>query len=356
MKKIGIITLSGKHNYGNRLQNYALQATISSLSGNATTLIEKPSRSMKGFMKSIARCILQYTPLYRGRKQYKMKKAKLKIFSEFDSKYTHEDILTNDNEYDLFLAGSDQVWNPKFAAKDFHFLAFAPPEKRFSYAASFGVSEIPLDQQEKFINKLAGFKRISVREDDGKKIVEKYTSNKDIMVVPDPTMLLSRNDWDDIAKVAKPVFISSKKYIVIYALHDFSTTNIINITNYANKNNYEIYQIMGDVYNRGYKIPSPNEFVWLIAHAEAVFTDSFHCCAFSIIYHTPFIVFDRTDGQKMTSRIETLTKKFNLAQAMIDRPVEFSEIFASEDFSKTDKILEDYRDIGIRFLKEVINS
>src|SRR5690606_11094570 len=115
-------------------------------------------------------------------------------------------------------------------------------------------------------------------------------------------------DWDDLAGDARPADAPEGKYIVIYALHELTEESEAKVQQFASDNGYEIYQIMGDLYDKSHKIPDPREFVWLVANAEAVFTDSFHCCVFSIIYHTPFIVFDRTDGQKMSSRLTTLTR------------------------------------------------
>lgn len=355
MKKIGIITLNGKHNYGNRLQNYALQKAVTGLSAHATTLTEPSKFSPLKSTKSVLKFTLQHSPLYKNRFQYIMKRVKSKGFRAFDDTYIEERALDND-AYDLYLSGSDQVWNPRFAGKDFHFLTFAPSEKRFSYAASFGVSEIPEEQRDRYAKHLKNFNKISVREDDGKKLVEELTGRDDIIVVPDPTMLLTRDDWNKLASDAKPADAPSGRFIVIYALHALSADNQSKVQAYADEKGYEIYQIMGDIYNKSHKIPDPREFVWLVANAQAVFTDSFHCCVFSIIYHTPFIVFDRTDGQKMSSRLTTLTQKFNLTQAMTDGSTDFDAIFASEDFSETDKTLSDYREVGMKFLSEILHD
>ena len=356
MKKAGIITLNGKHNYGNRLQNYALQSALASLDVKSATLVGKHNLSVSNILKLIVKPLLKHTPLYRGRFQYMAKTAKRKQFCRFDDDFTGEDVLGDYSGYFAFISGSDQVWNPKFAGKDAHFLTFAPAEKRFAYAASFGVSEIPAEQKARYAENLSEFNKISVREDDGKKIVEELTGREDVVVVPDPTMLLTRSDWDELSGDAKPANAPSGKFIVIYALHSLSAENQSKIQQFVADNDYEIYQIMGDLYDKTHKIPDPREFVWLVANAEAVFTDSFHCCVFSIIYHTPFIVFDRTDGQKMSSRLTTLTEKFKLTQTMANVSSNFGEIFSSEDFTDVDAIMSDYREVGMNFLADMIQD
>ncbi len=348
MKKVGIVTLDSAFNYGNRLQNYALQQALQAIGYEAVTIV---SDSRVKRAKRWAKKLLGRLPLGQRFRYWRMLAGKEKVFTPFSAAYIATSKNKNPNEYHAVISGSDQVWNPRFAGKDFYFLTFVPKEKRFAYAASFGVSEIPAEHRSRFSKNLRGFNRISVREEDGKRMVEELAGRNDVIVVPDPTMLLTRSDWDAFTGNAKPKNAPAGKYIVVYALHDFAADNRARIKAYARENGYEIYQIMGDRYNSKYNIPDPREFVWLIAHAEAVFTDSFHCCVFSIIYRRPFIVFERTDGQKMSSRIETLTKKFGLEQAKAGDGADFTSILQSEDFRNTDRTLAGYREVGMSFLK-----
>jgi hypothetical protein len=269
--------------------------------------------------------------------------------------YTRDAALSEDyRNLDLYIAGSDQIWHPKYHEYGDFFLSLAPPKRRFSYAASFGVSEIPGNLKDYYSKHLKSFEKISVREEDGKRIVEELTGRHDIVVVPDPTMLLAREDWDSTIIDARPIDMPKRKYLIVYALHDFTPKNQEKINKYAEKNKLEVYQIMGDMYNNKYHIPDPREFVYLIKNAECVFTDSFHCCIFSIIYHRPFIVFERADGQKMSSRLMTLTNRFQLHQAMSDGKAVFDSTLKSENFSKTDTIIQEYRKIGLEYLEGVI--
>lgn len=285
---------------------------------------------------------------------------KRKVFRPFSSQHIDTVSVRRDGNglkkhYDLFITGSDQVWNPHFAATDFHLLTFARSDQKFSYAASFGVSSLTNQSSEYFKKRLSDFSAISVRETEAVSLVGAITGHKgSAQQVPDPTMLLSYDDWCRISEKHKPAFVDERKYIIVYALHQFSAVNQARVECYAKDNNLQIIQIMGDIYNPRHVIPSPLEFVWLIFHAEAVFTDSFHCSVFSILSRRPFVVFDRTDGQEMSSRIHTLTKKFQLSQAMCTEEDDIADVLDSEDFRSVDDILKKEKKIGIEFIERII--
>lgn len=353
-KKIGIVTINGKHNYGNRLQNYALQKAVSSYGIDVVTILEPSKFSTVKFIKSILKPILRYTPLYGNRHNYVMKKLKSKGFNDFDDKFIVEEPLSKRNidSFDLFISGSDQVWNPKFAGKDFHFLTFAPKTKRVSYAASFGISEIPHEHTHRYRDNINSMKHISVREAAGVDIVRDLTG-RDATLVPDPTMLLTRNDWGDL--VADYEHLKNEKYVIVYTLREFDEDVRKQIETYAAENNLKIYQIMGDFYSKDHKTPDPVEFVARIKYADAVFTDSFHASVFSIIMHTPFVVFSRKDAN-MSSRLVTLLNTYKLQQALYDGSVQIEEILHNESFDNVDSILAEKANIGKAYLCAVLDA
>ena len=142
-------------------------------------------------------------------------------FARFGIDKSH--IIKNINKkYDYFITGSDQVWNPNFnRMSDIDFLVFATPEKRVAFSASFGISEIPEDMKDYYKERLLGIKYLSVREDTGKDIIENLTGREDVQVLVDPTMLLTSEEWDKVAK--KPEQLKdNKKYILNYFLGELS--------------------------------------------------------------------------------------------------------------------------------------
>ncbi len=212
-------------------------------------------------------------------------------------------------KYDYFITGSDQVWNPNFwSKKDDHanirFLKFVPKEKRIAYAASIAIPKIPIDKEQFFKDSLNEMKAISMREKAGSNLV-KSLIGKEIPVVVDPTILLSKEEWQKIEMV--PEWYSGEKYILNYFLGISSPV----IENLAKKNNWKIYNLM-DKSNLDLYASRVEEFVYLIEHAELVATDSFHACVFSILMNTPFLVVNRKEKgmADMTSRIDTLLELF----------------------------------------------
>ena len=146
MKKIAIVTLSDFNNYGNRLQNYALERIITSQGYDVVSLVDFRPNLLKTSVKTIIKKDgIKFTD--------RMKKIRrLKNFLDFDKKYVNtfpvnagEFSSVSDDEYHCFIVGSDQVWNPDWAkyTYDKMFLRFCSPTKRISYAASFGVDKIP---------------------------------------------------------------------------------------------------------------------------------------------------------------------------------------------------------------------
>ena len=158
MKKIGILTLNGYHNYGNRLQNYAMQEVLKSLGFNVETIIndrkmikkEKLTKRMYNLIKnSISEIYMKtYNKIWRNiRKDTIIKRTE--TFKKFTYDYIKEtDYTISKNNipddlsdrYDYFITGSDQVWNPdNLHGTSFFFLTFAPKHKRIAYAPSFGL-------------------------------------------------------------------------------------------------------------------------------------------------------------------------------------------------------------------------
>lgn len=319
--KIGIITINDNNNYGNRLQNYALQQflyneikieEVNSIWYDLkyTSKTKVNIFSWKLWIKYLInwkniREYLKNFYLKDNIRMYNIGKFTNKISTKFDFKI-------KDNlgvEYDYFIVGSDQVWNPNFwSKKDNHanirFLKFVPKEKRIAYAASIAIPKIPKDKEQFFKDSLNEMKAISMREKAGADLARKIIG-REVPVVVDPTILLSKEKWQKIEMV--PEWYSGEKYILTYFLGNSSSV----IENIAKKNNWKIYNLMDkndfDLYTSRVE-----EFVYLIDHAQLIATDSFHACVFSILMNTPFLVVNRQQKgmADMTSRIDTLMELF----------------------------------------------
>lgn len=317
--KIGIVTITELSNFGNRLQNYALQTILESMGNTVETIpnyiiyrdMRKPVWKGKQFIKGCLKIALRKD--YRTLAELK----KMKPFDDFDAVYIHKaanyestiDFITpNMNEnYDRFVAGSDQIWNPYFTFNfDFEFLKFADKEKRIAYAASFGVEQIPDTKKTYFQTALKEMHAISVREHAGKRIVSRLIG-REVPVVLDPTLLLTKEDWMKIEK--KPTWKDNQPFLLFYFLGNVEEKKRMMRQIEAKHPEYTECSVI-DIHNpadlKRFCI-GPCEFIWLIHHAKLMVTDSFHGSVFSILMETPFISAKRKDNNvSMNSRIESL--------------------------------------------------
>ena len=220
------------------------------------------------------------------------------------------------DRYDFFIVGSDQVWNPHWVNSSDVFLEFANSDKRIVYSASFGISELPKNKEAGFKKGLEGMKHISVREHAGAEIVKKLTG-REVPVLLDPTLTLTKNQWNKI--VSRPAWYKDEKYILVFFLSMLPELVRNEIEHIAKENNLKIVDLMDEA-NIDYYTSTPEEFLYLIKNAELVYTDSFHCTVFSILFNTAFVNCSRENmGMNMDSRMATLLGLFNLQHRKTDK-------------------------------------
>lgn len=383
--KIGIITLFGD-NYGNKLQNFAVQRIIEGLECEVETIITNTNR---GIVKprNTKTEFKKFSPFYIGKvlnirfkNKYLYKNsrdgivasikfvknvdykalvdARTNSFDEFTNKnislsnniLTLEDVFNTD-EYDFFVAGSDQVWNPTYPhVSRLNFLTFAPREKRIALSPSIGLSSLPEHVKPLYTEWLNGINALSVREEQGAKIIKELTG-RDVPVLADPTLCVSKEEWIEIEE--KPDFDCSEPYVFTYFLGNETNKYRKFIDGYAKKNNYKVINIF-DLREPEHYVVNPAHFVYLIHNAKMVFTDSFHGSVFSLIMHIPFVVFNRVEngGQGMSSRIDTLLKTFSMESRHFERLKNIDDI----DFNNVDSTIETLQQKTDSFLKSAFES
>lgn len=353
MKKVGIITIYDNSNFGNRLQNYATQEVVKKIGLEPETL------------KNLRRCNVKSEKIFEKIKidlifimkivQNKIRKTKKeKVFENFNKKYINlnKKYITANNakyfekKYDYFLVGSDQVWNPKFKRMTYvDLLGFTTGNKKISFAASFGISDLNNDEKQKLKSYISDFKLLSVRENEGKDIIKNVLDKKEVEVLLDPTMLLDTNEWDNISK--KPRNFTSKKYILLYFLGEIQPEWKEKIQEIAKENDCDIINVLdknSEFYNIG-----PDEFIYLEKNAFLVCTDSFHSTVFAILYERNFTVFERiTKKTNMNSRVNTLLKKFELESNKFNGKIVMN--ISEQKFRNVKDILKKEREKSINYL------
>ena len=335
--RIGIITLFGYFNYGNRLQNYALQKILEKYDYTVDTIVVYPNykqhlKTVLCFFKSFLGDISskRYLQLHKFTRKY------INTRGIISSNYKIPKLIQN--KYTFFVVGSDQVWNPnlRIHERDNFFLRFARKEQRICIAPSFGVSSISPENVVNYRDGLNGFKYLCAREKAGIDIISDLTG-REAEIIIDPTLVIERNEWKKLFNFNN---IECNDYILLAMLGRISDNVQKYIKKIAKINKLEII----DVFNTK-SAYSPIDVLRLIDNAKLVFTDSFHFTAFSINFNIPFIVIEREDDEinsSMYSRIESLLSIFKLTNRKFNEIKEIGfELLC--DFKYTNIILSNER-------------
>ncbi|MCM1506138.1 MAG: polysaccharide pyruvyl transferase family protein [Ruminococcus flavefaciens] len=364
MKALIVTINDGKnYNFGNKLQNLAVSEVLKKFNVESETLnFEMPFTSeVKRKIKKTLMKLTNYKLARSAESKFYWKYGMKRIenFQKFDRKYLkqHNDFtLTKSSGYDYYIIGSDQVWNPEFfkyhkMKKYAYMLSFCDNNKKICFSPSFGVSEIPPEWKKWFKKYLSAIPHISVREDDGAKIVKELTG-KEADVLIDPTLMLSAKEWKKYSK--KPVGIDfSEKYILTYFLGEVSDEKKIYINNLAKMKNLKVYNLLDKENPELYTI-GVSEFIFLISHSDMVVTDSFHACVFSFIFNRPFVVFNRkSDYSDMSSRLDTLLLKLSLTDRKA-KSLEDSDLFEA-NYKKGKVALAKERKKVMMYLSKAMN-
>ncbi|MDN0048065.1 polysaccharide pyruvyl transferase family protein [Bacteroides gallinaceum] len=383
-KKIGCVIAytEGHNNYGTSLQGYAMLKKIQQLGYEVEVIHYAKQLSTIQKIKFVANAIragewksivarltakrtLKNYPQYaagiaKRTKAVNAYKAK-KLLPLFHTYVGYDALHKGSLNYDAVVVGSDQVWTPMSLPNKFFNLLFVDDSvHKIAYASSFGVSEIPSFQRKETGLYLDRFYRIGVREERGKEIVEELSHQK-ATVVADPTLLLTREEWEAEISDARPN--ESEPYIFCY----FLGTNQ-EARKAANKlrkqTGYKIITIRHmDEYvpedeQFGDEAPynvDPNDFVKYISKAAYVCTDSFHCTVFSILFHRQFMTFYRfAEGSKTgrNSRINSLFDLFELQERLYKGDI--NKITNPIDYNSVDEKLSELRKESIYFLNECL--
>lgn len=359
--KVGIITFHRALNYGALLQTFALRYSLSKLGADAQVLDYRnsimedmyfyPSLSQRANLKDKLKFLIQ------GKSELK-RRAK---FEEYRNSYlnlsgvlhTKEDMMLISNEYDKFITGSDQVWN--YGAHDFdknYFLQFVnESNKKYSYAASFGISYLPSEYKEEYKKYLNDFAMCSVRENQGLDILSSLgIVNQRIDL--DPTMLLTKEDWQAYLNTSVK---TKHKYIFAYY---FELTDTLRsyIEKLAKKTGYMVVFVGNPLKSpfhckcKRLKTADPIDFVNAISNAEYVVTNSFHGTAFSIIFNKKFYVELLKTDSKVNSRIENILQTFSSKKQIIV----VSKMNDALDWNFVNSKMDEMRKESLDYLKEIL--
>ena len=346
--KVGIITFHNTSNYGAALQTFATLSLLKQLGFKAEIIdysnikrdrIYSPLYrflsliKQKQFIKAVATLLAFPGIIKRNREFLKFYKKNLKTSH---IKYFNCDKLkNNDFNYDVVIAGSDQIWNYNHNGNDLNYLLNFIPYyvKKISYASSFGLSKIPNDLKSKYTKLLNRFDYISVREEMGVDII--YNLIGKPFLALDPVLTHNPSFWTEY--MAKIKF--KEKSFDLYYLNNnsFRTSSIFDTQN-KNSNFKKICLgsfRFADIFDSNFFLRNhqgPNYFLSYIKNARIVYTSSFHAVCFCLIFNVPFYVF--MSGIKgKDSRVKHLLAKFNLCNRIIEKDTGLINKNENIDFS-----------------------
>ena len=341
MKKTGILTLYYNNmNYGGLLQAFALPFVIQKHIGIPAEQIRYSqqntdtdlctSKSKKSL--SIYQLGINFFSALTSNKRSIRKESFLEFMNDIPHSrniYSHETIQQCNSNYEIFICGGDQIWNGEMVGEhlDVYTLQFVNQGlKKIAYSPSVAISHMSKQVEDCLGKGLLGIDRISVREKRSLDILKRL-SDKKIEVVVDPVLLLNKSEW---LEQSRPTKINGK-YILCYLLGDSITQRkaveiiskrlklrIVTFPHILHNNVRKCDLFFGDIkdYTSG-----PRQFLDLINNAEFVITDSFHACVFSMIFETPFIVFERnkpSEKGNMNSRIYDFLEEYHLENQLVN--------------------------------------
>jgi len=337
--KIGIITIHNSPNYGACLQAFALWKYLD-MQGYDAEIIDlyrpyqkeyvasktytswaRPRRKLRLLIKTLLKRTFQKKalPLFsdKAKQKFDAFNAQIKLSRPYPG---IDDLYSNPPLYDLYISGSDQLWNPTQPySLEPYFLTFVPKGgKKISYATSIGISTLATHEKWKMKDYLSSYTAISVRERQTQKLLSSFAGRDDIMQTPDPTFLLDAAYWQRLSVPAN----MEEPYLLLFTLR-WSPAMV----EYALKLSREsglrlvvLMQIQPMCDDGGYVAVTdagPKEFIGYIASADMVLTDSFHCTVFSIIMGAKNFYAYVSPDNKRGVRITDLLDTFAIGQHLL---------------------------------------
>ena len=349
---IKIITLHSLYNPGSNLQAFALQKFLSK--DNDVQIIDyRPAYSRYG--NSLLRSLIRKLLYFRLRMiETKAIHAFMKKYMNLTKTYyTYESLCKANLKADLFIAGSDQLWNTDFLCGNDNafYLDFVKNAKKITYSTSVGKKIIDEKNLKKIKEYADTFSSIAVREKDTAiQLTQKL--GRTVTWVCDPVFLLDANTYDAMID-QKSRF--HKPYVFVYLLPKNQLLDEL-VEYYRSKG---ILIVLGGGYNKSrcacdvhIKGLGPLEFLNLIKNADIVVSASFHATAFCHIFHKDFItILPPQNGERVVSLLE----QTGLMNRSVADSIDFDAVQKKIDWNDVDKRLNEYVYTSKEYLKSAVH-
>lgn len=374
-KKVAVVNRTTLKNYGSVLQSYALCEAIKSLGYDSEIIWQKGALSKnndfrpKKMIRSALRLLVHPSLWGKTLRMAKGSKATdtqivsemtLSMFDRFVDNHIQRRFLSynemksyaRSDECHKLVCGSDQVWcSTTLYVDPLMYLRFAPKGKRVAYAPSIGRSYIPKYNRSVMRKYISEIDQVSIRESEGARLVCELTG-KNVPVVVDPTLLLGKEHWENIAVPSE-----KSNYILCYFLSDVSECvqkEIIKLAKEHGKNVVGLKTRLPDVENAvGVEYPDagPAEFLGLVRDADLVITDSYHGMLFSLIFERQFYsVHRQSKDYDQSTRQRSVLEKLGINERYVIDEFGDGEI----DYDKVNGILNLEINESIKYLDNAL--
>ena len=367
--KIGIMTFWwDEDNYGQILQCYALQKYLQDAGHDAYLIRYDPRHDFRSTPiykkiinifnpKKLHRFILnkkrKFVDIREKRNNYRGFKGFINKYIKQSEiiYYSYDELVKYPPQADLYIVGSDQVWNnfgkpisKSVNRMNAYLLNFGGPSvKRISYAASFGKEKLSNDYINIFAPLLKNFDYISVREESGLEICKRCGINN-AEWVPDPTMLFNSDIYRNLYKSEEMIKKPARPYCFLYIVGNSINFSIESIYKWAESKNIDVEYVTANLRQDKYKktystIP---EWIYLLENAEYVITNSFHAAAFSLIFNKEYLVIPKI-GKNSNERLYSLFAMFNIEDRIMNDNISFTLFENKIQWDKVNLVLEQLR-------------
>lgn len=361
--KIALVTIHNENNYGSIFQVYATQCVLSKY-GDVEIINYNNRKISRSFdlirfelsfhgVLGTVKDIFRYFPRRRViRKFEKFVSSKIKKTNAYTQRDLRQGLA---GAYDVYVAGSDQIWNPDCISKnkiidDIYFLGFVRSKaKKFSYASSVGSYKYSAAEEDLIKKYLGTFGGISVRE-EGSSVYLQELLGRTVRHVLDPTLLLDKAEWLRVARIDQ-VVAPNERYILLYTIPKSPLIRKI-VKEVSKRLQFKVVAIdqglfSGAKVDKQIRDAGPEEFLMLFACAEFVITDSFHGVCFSLNFEKSFIV---TTEKEHANRIKSLLALVELQERLCENENDLKKLKYQVDFSMSSQKLKAAREQSFGYL------
>lgn len=370
MKKIGIITFHNSYNCGSMLESYAMYKRIRQITENVEIIdfssegqkklygVFEPNNSIKNIIKNLILLPHKNQIVYNNNEYEEFKNNHFALSRKYDS----GDI--DDSDYEIIVAGSDQIWN--ITIEDFddaYFLEFAHFCRKVAYAPSFGSKNILKysNNPKKYGDLINDFDALSIRENNGKKWI-KELCNTDVEVLIDPTLLHDSSVYDVLLDDS----CTPKCDYIFYYCPGFDRTLCKFVKDISDQYNLPVICWSTKSYYRknirsfGFELPnyeSPAVYLSLIKNAKLVLTTSYHGTIFATIYRKSFFTLKNGGMYGDDDRVITLLDQLNMMERLVIPNFDLNTDYLTKvNYSQYETKIVELRGKANKYIKENIES